>query len=136
MVTVYDVTPNKLVAKVAEKLKSMSIPAPAYLGTVKSGAHRQRLPQHKDFWYIRLASLLRNAYVHGTVGVSSLRSHYGGKKARGVKPEEKRKAGGSIIRKGLQALEKVGLLVKKKKGREISAAGKKLLDSAAKEVAS
>ncbi|VVC01015.1 30S ribosomal protein S19e [uncultured archaeon] len=136
MVTVYDVTPNKLVKKVAEKLQGMGIAPPAFVGTVKSGPHRQRLPQQKDFWYIRMASILRNAYVHGTVGVGKLRSHYGGRKPRGVKPEEKRKAGGSIIRKGMQALEKAGLLAKKKKGREISAAGKKLLDSAAKEAAS
>ena len=80
--------------------------------------------------------MLRNTYVHGNVGVGKLRLHYGGKKIRGVRPERKRKAGGSIIRKGFQALEKAGLVVKKKTGREISAAGKKLLDSAAKESAS
>ncbi len=136
MVTVYDVTPNKLVDKVAEKIKGMGIAAPAWIGTVKSGSHTQRLPQQKDFWYRRLASLLRNAYVHGSVGVSSLRSHYGARKMRGVRPEKKRKAGGAIIRKGLQALEAAGLMAKKKKGREITAAGKKLLDAAAKEVSS
>jgi small subunit ribosomal protein S19e len=136
MTTVYDVTPNRLVKKVAEKLQALGIAQPAFIGTVKSGAHSSRLPQQKDFWYVRLAALLRNSYVHGNVGVGKMRSHFGGKKIRGVKPEEKRKAGGSIIRKGLQALEAAGLMVKKKKGRELTAAGKKLLDSAAKEVAS
>jgi len=136
MVTVYDVTPNKLIKKVAEKLKGMGIAQPAYIGTVKSGAHRSRLPQQQDFWYVRLAAMLRNAYVHGNVGVGKLRTHFGGRKIRGVKPEEKRKAGGSIIRKGLQALEAAGLVAKKKKGREITAAGRRLLDSAAKEAAS
>jgi small subunit ribosomal protein S19e len=135
MVTVYDVVPNKLVKKVAEKLEGLGIKKPEWIGTVKSGSHRERLPQQGNFWYVRLASILRNAYVHGNVGVGKLRTHYGGKKIRGVRPERKRKAGGSIIRKGMQALEAAGLLVKKKKGREISAAGKKLLDSAAKEVA-
>ncbi|MCX8197287.1 MAG: 30S ribosomal protein S19e [Candidatus Micrarchaeota archaeon] len=134
MVTVYDVKPNKLIAKLAEKLKGMGIAAPPWIGMVKSGCHRQRLPQQKDFWYIRLASMLRNAYIRGTVGVSSLRSHYGGRKIRGVKPEKKRKAGGAIIRKGLQALEAAGLIVKKKVGRQLSSAGRKLLDSVAKEV--
>jgi len=133
MVSVYDVAPGRLVKKAAEKLKSMGIAAPKWIGSVKSGPHRQRLPQQADFWYLRLASLLRNSYVHGVVGVSSLRSHYGSRKSRGVKPEEKRKAGGSIIRKGLQALEGAGLMIKKKKGREITPAGKKLLDAAAKE---
>jgi len=136
MVTVYDVIPGKLVSNVAKRLKAMGIPAPTYAGKVKSGAHNSRLPQQKDIWHIRLAAILRNAYVHGTVGVGKLRSHFGGKKARGVKPEEKRKAGGSMIRKGMQALEAAGLMTKKKKGREISAKGKKLLDEAAKEVSS
>ena len=136
MVTVYDVVPSRLIKKAAEKLRGMGIPQPAWIGSVKSGAHRSRLPQQKDFWYIRLAALLRNAYVNGNVGVGRLRTHFGGRKIRGVKPEERRKAGGSIIRKGLQALEAAGLIVKKKKGREISAAGRKLLDAAAKESAS
>lgn len=135
MVTVYDVTPNKLVAKAAAKLEGMGIPAPAWVGTVKSGPHNERMPQQKNFWYVRLAAILRNAYVNGNVGVSSLRTHFGGKKIRGVRPERKRRAGGAIIRKGMQALEKAGLLIKRKKGREISAAGKKLLDAAAKEAA-
>ncbi len=135
MVTVYDVTPNKLVAKVAAKLEGMGIAAPAWVGTVKSGSHCERLPQQKNFWYIRLAAILRNAYVNGTIGVSSLRTHFGGKKIRGVRPEKKRRAGGAIIRKGIQALEKAGLLIKRKKGREITAAGKKLMDAAAKEAA-
>jgi small subunit ribosomal protein S19e len=134
MVTVFDVSPNKLITKVAEKLKGMDLPAPAWITMVKSGSHVQRVPEQEDFWYLRLASLLRNSYVHGKVGVISLRTHYGGKKVRGVRPEHHRRAGGSIIRKGLQSLEKAGLLEKKKKGRELSAAGRKLLDSVAKEV--
>lgn len=135
MVTVYDVIPNKLISKVASKLEEMGIPSPPWVGTVKSGAHKERLPQQKNFWYLRLAAILRNAYIRGRVGTGRLRSHFGGRKIRGVKPEEKRKAGGAIIRRGMQALEKAGLMVKKKTGREISPSGKKLLDSAAKEVA-
>jgi small subunit ribosomal protein S19e len=133
MVSVYDVAPNKLIRKAADKLKGMGIAAPAYVGSVKSGSHRERLPQQPDFWYLRLAAIMRNMYVHGNVGVGKLRQHFGGKKIRGVRPERRRKAGGSIIRKGMQALEGAGLITKKKKGREISAAGKKLLDSCAKE---
>ena len=70
MVSVYDVAPGKLVAKVSDKLKGMGIAAPKWIGTVKTGPHAQRLPQQPNFWYIRLASLLRNSYVIVTVGVS------------------------------------------------------------------
>jgi small subunit ribosomal protein S19e len=133
-VSVYDVNSHILIKKVAEKLKEMGIEKPKYVDLVKSGSHKERLPQQKDFWYIRLASILRNLYIHGNTGVGSLRLHYGGRKIRGVKPEKKRKASGSIIRRGLQALEKAGLVAKKKVGREITPAGQKLLDSVSKEI--
>ncbi|MFA5108881.1 MAG: 30S ribosomal protein S19e [Candidatus Micrarchaeia archaeon] len=134
MVTAYDVDALKLVKMTAQELEKMNIPAPKWVGTVKSGPHRQRLPQDEKFWYIRCASILRKAYIGSVVGVSSLRTHYGGRKARGVRPEKHRRAGGNLIRKGMQALEKAGLMQKAKVGRELSAKGRKLLDGVAKEI--
>lgn len=135
MVTVFDVDANKLVEKAAEKLKELKIHKPAFVGLVKSGAHAARPPQTEDFWYFRCASILRQFYVNGTVGVQRLRRHYGGKKRRGVRPGRYAPAGGSTIRKAMQELEKTGLLTKEKIGRTLSAKGRKLLDAAAKECA-
>ncbi len=135
MVTAYDVDPNKLIEKVAEKLKGEKLAKPAFVGIVKSGAHAKRPPDSDNFWYVRCASILRQAYVNENVGTGRLRRHYGGRKTRGVKPERHAPAGGSTIRKAMQELEKAGLLEKgKTKGRIISAKGRKLLDNAAKEV--
>jgi len=133
MVTVYDVEANRLIAKAAEKLKGMKLPKPAFVGLVKSGAHSSRPPQHSDFWYFRCASILRQAYIGNVVGVQRLRTHYGGRKRRGVKPEKHTRAGGSTIRKAMQELEKAGLLAKQKVGRILTAKGRKFLDLAAKE---
>ncbi|MEM3625467.1 MAG: 30S ribosomal protein S19e [Candidatus Bilamarchaeaceae archaeon] len=135
MVTALDVDANALIGKVAEKLKGMNIKKPEFVGIVKSGAHAERPPEQSDFWYIRCASILRQAYVRGVIGTNRLRTHYGGRKNRGVKPQAHRKAGGSTIRKAMQELEKAGLLKKEKFGRSLSPAGRKLLDNAAKEVA-
>ena len=134
MVTVYDVEAMALVKATAKKLEELNLPAPNWVGVVKSGPHRQRLPQDPKFWYMRCASLLRQAYVNSPIGVSSLRTHYGARKMRGVRPEKHKKAGGNMIRKGMQALEKAGLLTKKKVGRCISPQGQALLDSVAKEI--
>lgn len=134
MVTVYDVDALKLIHRTATKLEELKVMPPEWVGKVKSGSHVSRLPQDEKFWYIRCASLLRKAYTDGPVGVSRLRTHYGGRKIRGVKPEKHRRSGGNIIRKGFQALEKAGLITNTKKGRVISATGQKLLDSVAKEV--
>ncbi len=133
MVTAYDVEPNKLIAKAAEKLKEMKIEKPAFVGLVKTGSHAQRPPQDEDFWYVRCASILRQAYVNDAVGINRLRRHYGGKKSRGVRPNVHAPAGGSTIRKAMQQLEKAGLLAKQKTGRVLTAKGRKLLDAAAKE---
>lgn len=133
MVTVFDVEANKLIDNAASKLKEMKIAKPTFVGVVKSGAHAQRPPASDDFWYIRCASILRQAYVNGTVGVQRLRRHYGGRKKRGVRPERHKDAGGSTIRKAMQELEKAGLLAKEKKGRVLTPQGRKFLDSIAKE---
>jgi len=133
MVSALDVPANALIGKLAEKLKAMKLEKPAFVGVVKTGSHAQRPPEQADFWYVRCASLLRQAYVREPVGVQRLRKHYGGKKNRGVRPEHTRPTGGSTIRKALQTLEKQGLLEKTKKGRKLSAKGRKFLDTSAKE---
>ena len=134
MVTVYDVPPDRLISEVSKELKAMGIKEPSFIKNVKSGSSRERKPQQEDFWYIRLASLLRRAYTHNIVGVNSLRAHYGSKVKHRRKPPRFRKAGGSIIRKGLMELEKAGLMIKMKKGRVISPKGRALLDAKAKKV--
>ncbi|VVC02817.1 30S ribosomal protein S19e [Candidatus Bilamarchaeum dharawalense] len=135
MVTIFDVDANRLIEKTAEKLKELKIHKPSYVGLVKSGAHAARPPQTDNFWYLRCASILRQFYVNGTVGVQRLRRHYGGKKRRGVRPGRHMPAGGSTIRKAMQELEKAGLLTKEKSGRILSPKGRKLLDVSAKECA-
>lgn len=136
MVTVFDVDPNSLIAKAAEKLRGMKVEKPDFVGKVKSGAHAERPPEQDDFWYVRCASVLRQAYVRNAVGTRKLSRHYGGRKARGVRPERHVPAGGSTIRKAMQRLEKAGLMVKEKKGRRLSAKGRQFLDSIAKEIGS
>jgi small subunit ribosomal protein S19e len=134
MVTPFDVEANKLIETAATKLKEMKITKPDFVGIVKSGAHAERPPSNEDFWYIRCASILRQAYMHETVGVQKLRKHYGGKKRRGVRPERHADAGGSTIRKAMQGLETAGLLSKKDKvGRMLTPKGRAFLDSVAKE---
>jgi small subunit ribosomal protein S19e len=132
MVTVYDVEPNKLLKNAADKLKG-KVEKPAFVGIVKSGAHAVRPPAQDDFFFIRCASILRQAYINGVIGTQRLRKHYGGRKRRGVKPARHMKAGGSTIRKAIQQLEKAGYLIKEKAGRKLSPSGRKLLDLSAKE---
>ncbi len=134
--SIYDVYPNELIEKTAEELKKIEeIKPPTWSVFAKTGAHKERAPLEKDWWYTRAAAILRTIYVLGPIGVSKLRTKYGGKKRRGHKKAHFRKGSGSVIRKILQQLEKAELakFVEKgvHKGRVAAPKGKALLDKTA-----
>lgn len=136
MASVYDVDTNELIEKAAVELKSMSdIKPPSWAGFVKTGVHKQRHPERDDWWYVRAAAVLRSVYILGPIGVSKLRTKYGGKKDRGHKTERVYKGSGSIIRKILQQLEKVEFVKQTQvgvhKGRVATPKGKSFLDKLA-----
>jgi len=115
--TIYDVPINELILKAAEELKKIKdITPPFWADFVKTGMHKERPPVQKDWWYIRAASVLNTLNKLGPVGVSKLRTKYGGKKNRGYRPEKFFKGSGNILRKILQQLEKAGLAAKSDKG--------------------
>ncbi|RLI79575.1 30S ribosomal protein S19e [Archaeoglobales archaeon] len=133
MATVYDVPAEMLIKKVAEKLKDM-IEEPEWAKFVKTGVHKQRSPEQEDWWYVRVASILRRIYTDGPVGIQRLRTYYGGRKRRGSKPPKFRRGSGSIVKKTLQELEKVGFVTKTKEGRIVTPQGRSFLDKTAGEV--
>jgi small subunit ribosomal protein S19e len=132
---IYEVPATELIESIAKEFQG-KLTQPEFALWVKTGTHRERSPNRKDWWYVRTASILYRVYADGPVGTESLRTYYGGRKNRGVKPEKFRKAGGKIIRTCLQALEKEGLIKKGKKGREITPKGQSYLNSKARELTS
>lgn len=137
--TVYDVPINDLILKAAEELEKISdMTPPSWADFVKTGVHKERAPTQSNWWYIRAASVLLKIKKNGPVGVSKLRTKYGGKKNRGHQPEKFFRASGNILRKILQQLEKAGLAKKAEKGthkgRIITPQGAKLLGKAAEEI--
>jgi small subunit ribosomal protein S19e len=81
---------------------------------------------------VRAASLLRRVALVGPVGTEKLRTHYGGRKNRGHKPERFYKASGNVIRTILKQLDKAGLTKQNEKGvkgRVVTAKGQELLYS-------
>ncbi len=130
--TVYDINPQEYNEKLAEALKQLAeFEVPEWSYYVKTSVARVR-PPTEEFWHKRAASILRQICIRGTVGVARLKTRYGGRKKRGNRPEEFRKASGKIIRLILQQAEKAGLLEKaagKKPGRKLTQKGIKFLDS-------
>jgi len=135
MATVYDVPPNILIERVAEKLKEMKeFEPPSWAKYVKTGVHKERAPEREDWWFVRVAAVFRKVYINGPVGIERLRTAYGGRKNRGVKPEKFRKGSGAIIRKALQQLESAGFVEKTKDGRIVTPKGRSFLDKIATEI--
>ena len=136
MASIFDVNQNALIEKVAKELaKSSEIKAPAWTVFAKTGTHKERPPMRNDWWDMRAAAILRRIYMKGPLGVSKLRTMYGGKKDRGMQPEIFKRGSGSVARKILQQLEAAGFAkqVEKSthKGRIITPKGKALMDKAA-----
>jgi len=138
MANVYEVEPKKYNIELANALKEIpefGMPEWAYF--VKTGSGKERPPRENDWWYRRSASILRQAYVKGVVGVNKLRVKYGNKKDKGHKRDKFRKASGKVIRTILQQGEKSGFLQKsagKKKGRELTKEGLKFLNDVSEEI--
>ncbi len=127
-ITAFDVPAQYLIEEMAKDMKeNLKLKEPKFAIFVKTGSHKERPPQQKDWWYIRCASILRRLYIDGPHGVERLRTYYGGRKHRGTEPEIFRKAGGKIIRSCLQALESLGFLERTPKGRKVSPKGESYL---------
>ncbi len=136
MVNVYDVPVGPLINKLAERLKSEGkIRPPEWADYVKTGVHKEKAPSQDDWWYQRLAAVLRKVYVKGPIGVIRLSAEFGGREDRGSKPYKARKGSRSITRTAIKQLEEQGYVVNEKgRGRIISSQGRSLLDNVSNEI--
>ncbi len=133
-----EVRAAEFIEALASRLKAMDeFKMPTWAAFVKTGTSKERPPEKEDWWYIRAASVLRAVYMRGVVGVSRLRSKYGSRKNRGVKPEKYYKSSGKIIRTILQQATKAGFVEtskEKKAGRKLTRKGKEYLEALAAEL--
>jgi small subunit ribosomal protein S19e len=132
------------------------LPIPGWVDTVKTSASNELPPQDPDWYdeptpssparsrnskltnssryYIRAAAVARHIYMRKTVGVGRLRKVHGSTKNRGSRPAHHVDASGSVDRKVMQSLEKIGVLEvdEDKGGRRITQSGQRDLDRIAK----
>ena len=137
--SVYDLDAQEYNVRLAEALKKIpEFEMPEWAGFVKSSASKERPIDDEDFWYKRAASILRQIYLRGFVGVNRLKTRYGSKKNRGYTPEKFMKAGGKIIRTILQQSDKAGFteilipakgVKSQRPGRRLTPKGKEFLES-------
>lgn len=133
--SLYDVEGGKYTAKLASLLKKMpEFEMPEWAHYVKTSMTKERPPENADWWYVRAASILRQIYLRGTLGVGRLSTKYGSKMDRGMRPPRVYAGSKKVIRVILQQAEKAELLEKVKEGRhgrKLTKKGKQFLDETA-----
>ncbi|KIV96221.1 40S ribosomal protein S19 [Exophiala mesophila] len=136
-VTVRDVDAQKFIVAYADFLKRQGkLQIPGWVDTVKTSHSNELPPQSPDWFYVRAAAVARHVYLRKSVGVGRLRKVHGSTKNRGSRPSHHVDASGSVDRKVLQALEKLGIVEKLEDdeegsgrgGRRITQAGQRDLD--------
>lgn len=133
MVKVYDVPADMIITKLKEEfMKDERFKPPEWVAYVKTGSHKERLPQNKDWWYTRLASIMRKVYLYAPVSIKDLEREYGGWKQMGYSKAHHRDAGGAIIRNAFHLLENANYITKTPKGRILTPEGMRLVDGIAK----
>ncbi|ORX47494.1 40S ribosomal protein S19-A [Hesseltinella vesiculosa] len=129
-ITVKDVNSHSFIKAYAAYLKRTGkLEVPKWVDLVKTGTFKELAPYDADWYYIRAASVARHIYIRKSVGVGALNKVHGGRINRGNRPSHHVEASGSVNRKVLQSLEKIGVLAKDKKGgRKITQDGQRDLD--------
>jgi ribosomal protein S19E (S16A) len=107
-------------------LKEFKFTIPEWFNYTKTGVCKERVPDSKDWYYFRMASILRHL-VHKPKGIKKLRYKYSGLKNRGSRPDRVYPSSGNINRKIVQILSKFDLLANHIKGRYTSTKGKELI---------
>ncbi|KAF6006096.1 ribosomal protein S19B [Brettanomyces bruxellensis] len=130
-VTVRDVPAQEFIDSYAQFLQRQGkLEVPAYVELVKTSSGNEMPPQDAEGWfYKRAASVARHIYLRKNVGVGKLNKLYGNAGNRGSRPNKHVDASGSVNRKVVQSLEKLGILeISPKGGRKISENGQRDLD--------
>ena len=112
MTTPYDIPADRLIASLAEELKkSGNIDPPEWADLVKTGIHRERRPSDPDWWYTRVAAVLRKVYMNGPIVTEQLSTYFGGAVDRGSKPYHAWAGSRSIIRLSLHHIDDKRLVI-------------------------
>jgi len=130
MTTAYDVPALPLLQRLAEHLRTEGkVTPPEWAPFVRTGVHTEKAPTQRDWWHLRAAAVLRKVYLLGPIGTSRLASEFGGARDGGSAPYHPRKGSRNIIRTALQQLEEAGYVgIREKRGRIVTASGRKLID--------
>lgn len=109
MEQVYRTPAVPLLNAIVDVLKTNeSITLPQNYDLIKTGFGRQYSPDSPDWFYTRMAAIVRQAMCKGRVSLKGLAFRYGNRKNRGVRPSCFAKASNFVNGSAIAELEKIG----------------------------
>eukprot|EP00826_Nyctotherus_ovalis_P000256 TRINITY_DN0_c264_g1_i3.p1 TRINITY_DN0_c264_g1~~TRINITY_DN0_c264_g1_i3.p1 ORF type:complete len:149 (-),score=54.68 TRINITY_DN0_c264_g1_i3:47-493(-) len=90
--------------------KSGNFAIPKWVDFVKTGVQKELAPYNDNWLFVRAASIARRIYLHGMLGVNTLRTMYGSKNRKGTAGPHFRKSDAKVIRYCTCQLKKMGYL--------------------------
>lgn len=106
---IYKVKPRDFIDALSDYLiSSNKVKLPENYDILKTGYGREHAPEDRNWYYIRLASIVRKIILKGRVSHGKLAADYGNRKDRGVRPSKKTGAGKYLIDTALKNLESMG----------------------------
>lgn len=137
MATVNDIAADKFITALAAHLEQTNkFPAPKNHDLIKLSTNNELAPYDEKWYFVRLAAVFRQMYVHNGIGVGQLSIKFGG---NGVTQQAHRKehtypGARANIRYALKQLEAAKFIAAKKgkNGRYLTDAGRRELDTIAK----
>src|SRR5438552_17537350 len=87
MTTAYDVPPVLLIERIKEKLqKEGKIKPPEWAAFARTGVHTEQSRTESEWWYRRVAAVVRTVYIRRPAGTTCLEVEFGGRLGAGSAP--------------------------------------------------
>ena len=104
----YRLDAHKLVDAISSTLEKEKVELPIHGDLIKTGCGRQYSPYEKNWFYTRMASIVRQAMCKDKVSMTGLAHKYGVRKNRGVKPTKFTRGSRYVIGKAIDNLIQLG----------------------------
>lgn len=109
MEQVYRVKASPLIEAIKETLKNNdAIVLPKDSDVIKTSHGKQQSPEDINWFYVRMASIVRYAMCKGTVSLKGLARKYSCRKNVGVRPSRHARGSEFVIESAIEQLIKIG----------------------------
>ena len=137
MATVKDIPADKFIAALALHLEqSNKFPAPKNVDIIKTSRVNELAPLNEKWYYVRLAAVFRQIYIHNGIGAGQLAIAFGGNGTTSIAHKKEHTYSGARgnIRYAMKQLDAAKFTAQKKgkNGRFLTDAGRRELDTVAK----